>query len=137
MTRQVSVSPEAAPALRVDKWLWAARFFKTRSLAQQAVEGGRVKVNEERVKPARPLKVGDRLEIHIGEYAWVVSVKKLHDRRGPAAVARELYAEDESSFLARQELVATRRLQLNPSATLQGRPTKRNRRRLDLFTEGK
>lgn len=116
--------------------LWAARFFKTRSLAQQAVEGGRVKLNGGRVKPARLLKVGDRLDIHIDELAWSVTVRGLEDHRGPAAVARDLYAEDEGSRLARQELVAARRLHLNPSAALPGRPTKRDRRRLDRLTDG-
>lgn len=122
--------------VRIDKWLWAARFFKTRSLAQQAVEGGLVKLNGERVKPARPLKAGDQLVIHIGEYEWIVSVLALSARRGPATVARELYEETEASRLRRQELVAARRIGLNPSATLYGRPTKRHRRKLDRFTRG-
>jgi len=68
VTPQDAVRPEAAAVIRIDKWLWAARFFKTRSLAQQAVEGGRVKLNGERVKPARPLKLGDRLDIHLADH---------------------------------------------------------------------
>jgi ribosome-associated heat shock protein Hsp15 len=83
--------------VRIDKWLWAARFFKTRSLAQDAVGGGKVKVGDERVKPARELKAGDVLAIRVGEYEWIVTVKALTDRRGPAEVARALYEESEES----------------------------------------
>jgi len=123
--------PGATDTVRIDKWLWAARFFKTRSLAQQAVEGGRVKLNGERVKPARALKVGDRLDVQIGDYEWILTVRGLADRRGPAAIAQQLYAEDEESRLKRKTLAAERRLRLYPSATMQGRPTKRHRRLID------
>src|SRR5262249_6819744 len=92
--------------MRLDKWLWAARFFKTRSLAQTAVAGGKVKVNGERVKPARDLAPGDRLAIRIGELEWAVLVKALSERRGPASVARTLYEEDESSRARRAAQVA-------------------------------
>lgn len=136
MTQDERPAVEPQPAVRLDKWLWAARFFKTRSLAQQSVEGGRVKLNGERVKPARTLKTGDRLQIHIGGYAWIVTVCGLSDRRGPAPAARLLYEESEESRLQRQAQVAEHRAELDPSAALRGRPTKRNRRQLDHLTEG-
>jgi ribosome-associated heat shock protein Hsp15 len=116
--------------MRIDKWLWAARFFKTRAAAQQAVEGGKIKLRGERVKPAKELKVGDALSIHIGTYEWLVHVVRLSDRRGPAAVARMLYEEDEASSARRAEQAALRRVAGDPGADRQGRPTKRERRQL-------
>src|ERR1700690_2107250 len=83
--------------VRIDKWLWAARFFKTRSLATQAVEGGRVRLNGERCKPAKEVRAGDRLLVHMGELEWELAVLALSDKRGPATVARNLYAESEQS----------------------------------------
>lgn len=123
-------------AIRLDKWLWAARFFKTRSAAQQAVEGGKVKLNGERTKPARELKAGDRLVIHIGDYEWVITVTRLTDRRGPAAVARMLYEEDSASHARRQEQVANRKVMAEPAAGRHGRPTKRERRQLERWRRG-
>lgn len=128
--------PAPPERVRLDKWLWAARFYKTRSLATQAVEGGKVKLNGARTKPSKELKPGDRLLIHIGSYTWDITVLALSDRRGPASVARELYAEDEASRLQRQQQVAERRLQANPGAELKGRPTKRARRQIHRFTQG-
>lgn len=132
------MTPDVPPAtaVRLDRWLWAARFFKTRGLAQQAVEGGHVRLNGERVKPARSLRVGDRLEIRIGAYEWRLTVRALSVRRGPAAVARQLYEESEESRLPRQAKVAEHRAELDPSSALHGRPTKRDRRRLDRLTDG-
>lgn len=131
------MTPDVPPAtaVRLDRWLWAARFFKTRGLAQQAVEGGHVRLNGERVKPARSLRVGDRLEIRIGVYEWRITVQALSVRRGPASAARLLYEESEASRLARQGQVAARRAELDPASALHGRPTKRDRRRLDRFTD--
>jgi len=120
--------------LRIDKWLWAARFFKTRSLAAQAVEGGKVKLNGQRVKPAKELHVGDAIEIQIGDYAWQVTVRELSARRGPAEVARKLYDETEESQARRQAQAATRRVENEPAAELHGRPTKRDRRMMKRFT---
>lgn len=120
--------------LRIDKWLWAARFFKTRSLASQAVEGGRVRLNGERAKPSKEVRPGDRLVVHIGESEWQVAVLALSDRRGPAEQARTLYAEDEASRQRREEQAAERRLCHNPAAELKGRPTKRDRRMIHRFT---
>lgn len=121
--------------MRIDKWLWAARFFKTRSAAQQAVDGGKVKLNGERVKPSKALKPGDELVIHIGAYEWVVRVAQLSDQRGPAPVARALYEEDEASRTRRTEQVALRRLAADPAHERRGRPTKRERRQLERWRE--
>lgn len=120
--------------LRIDKWLWAARFFKTRSLASQAVDGGRVKLNGDRAKPSKEVRVGDRLVIHIGAYEWQVSVLQLSDRRGPAESARTLYEEAEASRQRRTDQAAERRLCHNPADELKGRPTKRDRRMIHRFT---
>jgi ribosome-associated heat shock protein Hsp15 len=122
--------------LRIDKWLWAARFFKTRSLAAQAVEGGRVRLGGERVKPARELKPGDEVTVHIGELEWVVEVRALSARRGPAEAARQLYAEREASRARREGIIAARRLEPEPGFGLRGRPTKRDRRMLRKLTGG-
>ena len=123
-------------SVRLDKWLWAARFFKTRSAAQQAVEGGKVKLNGERTKPAKEVRVGDRLSIHIGAYEWLVSVVQLSDKRGPAAVARTLYEEDEASRAQRAEQVALRKFAGEPGGGRRGRPTKRERRQLERWRDG-
>ena len=125
-------------AVRIDKWLWAARFFKTRSAAQQAIEGGKVKLNGERTKPAKDVKAGDRLTIHIGLYDWHVTVVKLSSQRGPAPVARLLYEEDEASRAAREEAIAKRRVTFEPAAARkgEGRPTKRDRRDLERWQDG-
>jgi ribosome-associated heat shock protein Hsp15 len=125
---------EPAERLRLDKWLWAARFFKTRGLAAQAVAGGRVRVNGERVKPAKELKVGDELMVHVGELEWVIEVRGLAARRGPAPAARALYAEREESRARREAALALRAHAPDPAAGLRGRPTKRDRRRLKRFT---
>ena len=114
--------------VRIDKWLWAARFFKTRSLAAQAVEGGKVKLNDARVKPAKTLHIGDRVEIHIEAYEWFITVRALSEQRGPAAAARELYTEDEQSSERRAAAVAARREGLHPFAEHGGRPVKKQRR---------
>ena len=118
-------------ALRIDKWLWAARFFKTRSLAQSAVEAGRVRLNGDRVKPSRELRPGDRLEIVSGESVWQVCIEALSDKRGPASVARMLYAESEASRISRAAQIEARRMGVEPAASLHGRPSKRDRRALD------
>ncbi len=119
--------------VRIDKWLWAARLFKTRSLAAQAIESGRVKLNGERVKPAKDLHTGDELAIRIGELEWIVNVTALTDRRGPAEAARRLYAETEASQ-ARRQRAAERRLVVGPVREERGRPTKRDRRMIRRFT---
>lgn len=120
-------------SVRVDKWLWAARFFRTRSAAQQAVEGGKVKVAGERIKPARELRVGDELLIQIGSSSWTVRVEQLSDKRGSATVARSLYAENETSRTQREEQTALRKFAADPAQERHGRPTKRERRQLERW----
>ena len=120
-------------AVRIDKWLWAARFFKTRALATDAVLGGHVQVNGVRVKPAKDVRVGDALHIRIGTLEWIVDVCALADRRGPATVARTLYEERAESKEARERQVMQRRLAKPIGADLGARPTKQDRRRLDAL----
>ena len=117
--------------VRIDKWLWAARFFKTRSLAAKAVEAGKVRLNDERVKPAKVLGVGDRLVIRIGLFEWSIVVRALADRRGPATVARELYIEDDPSRERRIVAGARRKEGIDPAAEHGGRPEKKQRRILE------
>ena len=117
--------------MRLDKWLWAARFFKTRSLAQQAIEAGRVKLNDERVKVSHPLKVEDGVSVRVGELEWQIRVKGLSDKRGPAPEARKLYDETPESRAERERRVELRRWSAEPAADIKGRPTKRDRRRLE------
>jgi ribosome-associated heat shock protein Hsp15 len=126
----------APDKMRLDKWLWAARFFKTRSLATQAIDAGKVRLNGERAKPAREIKPGDRLQISLGEYEWTLSVVGLSLQRGPAPVAQALYQEDAESMAKRQQQMADRKLQANPAAEIKGRPTKRDRRQIRRFTDG-
>ncbi len=121
--------------MRLDKWLWAARFFKSRVLARTAVTGGHVRLNDERPKPARELRPGDRLSIQEGGLAWEVTVLALSDRRGPVATARQLYAESEESRRRREERWRQRQLGTELATALQGRPTKRDRRLIHRFTE--
>jgi ribosome-associated heat shock protein Hsp15 len=122
--------------LRIDKWLWAARFFKTRSLAAKAVDGGKVRVNGEGAKPSRALKPGDELAIRVGEFEWVVEIRALSRSRGPAARAALLYAEREDSRGRRLAAMAQRKSQPHPAAAAKGRPTKKDRRLIHRFTEG-
>ena len=120
--------------MRIDKWLWAARFYKTRSLAQQAIAAGRVKLNDARIKPSHELKPGDALAIRVGELEWRITVKALSDKRGPADVARQLYQESEASRAERERRHDLRRWGAEPASALKGRPTKRDRRRIEDFT---
>lgn len=122
---------EPLERMRIDKWLWAARFFKTRSLAAAAVEGGRASLNGQRVRPAKEIKPGDRLEITIGELRWTIAVRALAQRRGPAPEAQRLYEETEESRAARQAQRELRRLQGTSGHLPRGRPTKRERRHID------
>lgn len=119
--------------IRIDKWLWAARFFKTRSLASDAVECGKVLLNEARVKPAKSVALGDMLSIRLGPYQFVVELLQLSDRRGGAPQAQKMYSETAASRM-RREVVA---IELKASATtLTGRPTKKDRRDLDKIKTG-
>ena len=125
---------ESEIRVRIDKWLWAARFFKTRSLAAEAVEGGKVQVNAERIKPAKILKAGDMLNIRNGHFAWEITVLALSERRGSAAEAAKLYSESDRSKKEREEKSTRLKIdrQLNPFPG--GRPTKRARRQIIKFT---
>ena len=117
--------------MRIDKWLWAARFFKTRSLAQQAVAGGRVQLNGDRTKRAHEVRVGDSIDVRAGDWRWKVVVKALSERRGPAEEARKLYDETPASRAERERRQSLRRWGAEPAAALKGRPTKRDRRLLE------
>ena len=117
--------------MRLDKWLWAARLFKTRSLAQKAVAAGRVKLGDERVKPAHQVKTGDLVAVKGGEIEWRVLVRALSEKRGPAVEARKLYAETEAGRAERERRMDLRRWGVEPARSLKGRPTKRNRRLLE------
>ena len=121
--------------MRLDKWLWAARFFKTRGLAQLAIAGGRVKLNGDRIKPAHAVKPGDALAVRIEEIEWRVTVRGLAERRGPAAEAKKLYEESAASVAERQRLTDLRRWGTEPALQLKGRPTKRDRRLLEKFAD--
>src|SRR3954449_9025604 len=119
--------------VRIDKWLWAARFFKTRALAATAVQGGRVHVNGGRWQPAKPGPADDVREITKGPERWTVSVKDLAERRGPAAAAQTLYAETDESRAAREQHALERRFARALGSDLGTRPTKQARRRLDTL----
>jgi ribosome-associated heat shock protein Hsp15 len=120
---------------RLDKWLWAARFYKTRSLAADAIAGGKVHWNAQTVKPAREVKPGDELEISAGELRWTVIVRGLNHQRRPAPEARLLYEETPESAARRQRLEEIRRLAPVPGAGLRGRPTKKAGRLIRGFNE--
>ena len=131
------MSTEIPPSekMRLDKWLWAARFFKTRSLATQAIDQGRVKLNGDRVKPAREIRPQDRLEIQLGDDVWMLTVRALSMQRGPAPVAQQLYAEAPDSIARRQQQASEHKVSANPAAAIKGRPTKRDRRQIHRFTD--
>ncbi len=116
--------------VRLDKWLWAARFFKTRTLALDAIDNGKVRVGGERVKPARPVHAGDELLINQGDDLWEIVVLGLSDQRGAAPVARLLYQETAPSIARRDQGAQDRKLFREPGAGIKGRPTKRDRRQL-------
>jgi len=127
----------ASVTIRLDKWLWAARFFKTRGLAQQAIEAGRVLVDGERVKVARALRAGEGVTVRVGDQEQCVEVLVLSEQRGPATVARTLYRETPESLAKREALALQRRLAPEPAwAIEQGRPTKRDRREMERFQGG-
>ena len=121
--------------VRIDKWLWAARFFKTRSLATDAVDNGRVRLDGERIKPARTVKIDDKLLIDNGAEVWEVLVAGISDQRGPAPVARLLYIETSGSVTKRENDAEARKLYREPGTTIKGRPTKRDRRALSKASE--
>ena len=121
--------------VRLDKWLWAARFFKTRSLATDAVNGGKVELNGQRPKPAKEVKVGDEMRIRVGPFVHAITVRALSDRRGPAALAAQLFEESADSIAARARLREQHRLAPSVQYDEGGRPTKKDRRALSAFEE--
>jgi ribosome-associated heat shock protein Hsp15 len=120
--------------IRIDKWLWAARFFKTRSLAAEAVEGGKVHLNGSRTKPGHAVRVGDELKVRRGPYEWVVIVRALSMHRGPASEAQALYEETEESKRSREALANELHFQGRIISEIKGRPSKKARRDLLRFT---
>ena len=121
--------------VRIDKWLWAARFFKTRSLATDAVDNGRVRLDGERIKPARAVKLDDKLLIDNGAEVWEVLVLGISDQRGGAPVARLLYEETAASVRKRETDLEARKLYPEPATAIKGRPTKRDRRAISKAGE--
>jgi ribosome-associated heat shock protein Hsp15 len=128
------ISTEPGARLRIDKWLWAARFFKTRSLASDAVEKGRVRIGGANVKPSKDVRIGDLVEIDIERIVWQVEVLGICEVRGPAPVAQTLYAETQEGREKRLAENERRRTYREPAAELSGRPTKRDRRIIDKFS---
>jgi len=122
-------------SVRLDKWLWAARFFKTRSVAREAVSGGKVHLNGNRAKPGRTLNIGDELRIQRGEEEYTITIVELSVRRGPASVARTLYEESEASCTKREQLAEQRKLEHQQHTTRERRPDKRQRRRIVRFKQ--
>ncbi len=120
---------------RLDKWLWAARFFKTRTLATEAVAGGKVELNGERPKPAKDVRVGDQLRIHLGPFVHAVTVRAIAERRGPATEAATLFEESPESIAARERQREQMRLAPSLGYEEKGRPTKKDRRELNRFRD--
>ena len=121
--------------VRIDKWLWAARFFKTRSLATDAVDNGRVRLDGERIKPARTVKLQEKLLIDNGADVWEVVVLGISDKRGAAPVARLLYEETSTSIARRENEQEARKLYREPATAIKGRPTKRDRRAISKASQ--
>jgi ribosome-associated heat shock protein Hsp15 len=122
-------------SVRLDKWLWAARFFKTRGLASEAVAGGKVHLNGSRAKPARPVHVGDALRVRIGPYDWFVTVRAVTERRGPPRDAQLLYDETAEGRAARERLAQAHKIAPAPTYQGKGRPTKKERRDIERLEE--
>lgn len=120
---------ESIENVRLDKWLWAARFFKTRSLAIESINGGHIELNGDRAKPAKSVKPGDEVAIRKPPYEFMVIVKAVSEKRGSATIARELFTETAESIAAREKLQAE--LRDMPAPIFKGRPTKRDRRTLE------
>lgn len=121
--------------VRLDRWLWAARFFKTRALAAAAVGGGKVQVNGTRAKPAKQLQVGDDVRVRVGPYEWLVTVRTLSERRGPPKVAQTLYEESAEGRAARERLAELHKIAPAPAYQGKGRPTKKERREIERLEE--
>ncbi|HEV8303677.1 MAG TPA: RNA-binding S4 domain-containing protein [Gemmatimonadales bacterium] len=126
----------AASRVRLDRWLWSARFFKTRASAAAAVAGGKVHVNGGRAKPAKQVQVGDAVRIRVGPYEWLVTVRGLSERRGPPKAAQALYEESPAGRTARERLAQQLKMAPAPAYQGKGRPTKKQRREIERLEEG-
>lgn len=126
---------ETSARQRIDKWLWAARFFKTRGLATEAIHAGHIRLNGSAVKPAREMRLGDTLEIAIGNVRWTVVVRGINEQRRPASEAQLLYEETAESRSRREAIKENLRLAPVPGSDLRGRPTKKARRQIRGFNE--
>jgi ribosome-associated heat shock protein Hsp15 len=133
LPRKSARADEAPNGVRLDKWLWAARFFKTRALAQQAIEAGKVKHDGERCKPAHTVRIGDCYAIIRENLIWNIAVVELSGQRAGAVQASRMYAEPAESIEARMEAIAQRKLANGGEALFRGRPTKRQRRKIEDF----
>src|SRR4051812_6080030 len=127
---------DAPDETRIDKWLWAARFFKTRSQATDAVNGGKVEVNGDAAKPSKVVKAGDRIRLRLGPAEYKLTVKAIGERRGSAPAAQALYEESPESVAERARIAAQRRFASAPSYEEKGKPSKKDRRDLDRFRRG-
>jgi ribosome-associated heat shock protein Hsp15 len=125
---------ESDSEIRLDKWLWAARFFKTRGLAAEAITGGKVNINGDRAKPSRTVRLRDQLTIRRGPYEWTVIVRNMSRLRGPASAAQQLYEETEESKLKREAATAQLKLERPPEFDSPGRPSKKDRRAMERWT---
>jgi ribosome-associated heat shock protein Hsp15 len=121
--------------VRLDRWLWAARFFKTRALAAAAVAGGKVQVNGVRAKPAKPLRAGDAVRVRVAPYEWLVTVRALSERRGPPKAAQALYEESPEGRAARERLAELHKIAPAPAYQGKGRPTKKERREIERLKD--
>ncbi len=133
---QREITNSGPDRVRIDKWLWAARFYKTRALASDAIGGGKVSLNGETVKPAKMVQMGDEVRIRLGPYEHIIRVRALSERRGPASVAQKLYEETAASLTTREKLAE--QLRMAPAAFVyeeKGRPTKRDRREIERLRD--
>ena len=127
---------DPANTVRLDKWLWAARFYKTRGLAVEAIDGGKVEVNGNKVKRSRAVRVGDRVRLRLGPYEWRLVVRGLSERRGPASEAQQLYEEEAEGKAARERHAEQLKLAYQQDPPEKGRPTKKDRRDLEKWRKG-
>lgn len=126
---------EAQEQIRIDKWLWAARFFKTRSLAAEAVNGGKIEINGARAKPSRSVRRGETITVRKGPFEWTVMVQAVAQHRGPPPQARLLYEETQESERKREAVAAQMKFERPPEFDLAGRPSKKDRRAIQRFTK--
>ena len=122
--------------VRLDLWLWAARFYKTRALAVEAIDGGKVEVNDGKAKRAKPVRVGDRIRLRLGPYEWRLVVRGLSERRGPASEAQQLYEEEPQGKAQRERHAEQLKLAHQAFGPEKGRPTKKDRRDIERFRRG-